>query len=253
MNVQHIESLNDLVTAITGIVVRERIPDYIFDEADQVELVDIEPQELLDRLKAGEVYQGDQASRALDNFFSLENLTALREISLRRCADRMNVLTENARIRSQASYHTDEHILVCLSSSPSNPKIIRTAARMAKAFNGSFTALFVETSSFSLLSQEDKKRLRSNIHLAEQLGAKVETAYGEDVPLQIAEFARLSGASKIVIGRSIAARKKLWGESSLTEKLIELEPNIEIHIIPDASPRNRGDVLVGLRHRLSQQ
>lgn len=117
----------------------------------------------------------------------------------------MNVLTENARIRSQASYHTDEHILVCLSSSPSNPKIIRTAARMAKAFNGSFTALFVETSSFSLLSQEDKKRLRSNIHLAEQLGAKVETAYGEDVPLQIVEFARLSGASKIVIGRSIAS------------------------------------------------
>ena len=129
VNVQHIESLNDTVASITGVLVREPIPDYVFDQADQVELVDIEPTELLERMASGNIYQGDQAERAAVNFFTVENLTALREIALRRCADRVNLLTESARIQSRGDYHTDEHILVCLSSSPSNAKIIRTAAR----------------------------------------------------------------------------------------------------------------------------
>ena len=143
VNVQHIESLNDTVASITGILVRERIPDSTFDQADQVELVDIEPAELLERLASGNVYRDDQAQRATVNFFTLENLTALREIALRRCADRVNLLTESARVQSRGDYHTDERILACLSSSPSNAKIIRTAARMARAFRGTFTALYV--------------------------------------------------------------------------------------------------------------
>ena len=200
VNIQHIESLNDTVASITGIMVHERIPDSVFDNAGQVELVDIEPQELIERLQAGKVYNPTQAERATENFFTVENLTALREIALRRCADRVNLLTEAVRIKSHSDYHTDEHILVCLSSSPSNPKIIRTAARMANAFKGAFTALFVETPDYQVMSEEDVKRLRSNMRLAEQLGAKIETVYGEDVPFQIAEFARLSGVSKIVIG-----------------------------------------------------
>ena len=142
VNVQHIESLNDMVASITGVFVRERIPDSIFDQADQVKLVDIEPQELIERLKEGNVYRESQAKRAVNNFFTVENLTALREIALRRCADRVNILTENSRIKSHGDYHTDEHILVCLSSSPSNAKLIRTAARMANAFRSDFTALF---------------------------------------------------------------------------------------------------------------
>lgn len=101
---------------------RERIPDSTFDQADQVELVDIEPAELLERLASGNVYREDQAQRATVNFFTLENLTALREIALRRCADRVNLLTESARVQSRGDYHTDEHILACLSSSPSNAK-----------------------------------------------------------------------------------------------------------------------------------
>ena len=207
VNVQHIESLNDTVASITGVFVRERIPDSVFDCADQVELVDIEPQDLIDRLQAGNVYKEKQAKQALQNFFSIDNLTALREIALRRCADRVNRLTESARIKNHADYHTDEHILVCLSSSPSNAKIIRTAARMASAFHGMFTALFVETPDFSVMNEENQKRLRANMHLAEQLGATIETVYGEDIPFQIAEFARLSGASKIVIGRSAATKR----------------------------------------------
>lgn len=233
VNVQHIESLNDTVAAITGILVRERIPDSVFDKANQVELVDIEPAELLERLASGNIYREEQAERAAVNFFTVENLTALREIALRRCADRVNLLTESARIQSRSDYHTDEHILVCLSSSPSNAKIIRTAARMARAFRGTFTALFVETPDTAAMNEEDKKRLRENMRLARQLGAAIETSYGEDVPYQIAEFARLSNVSQIVIGRSTAARKRIFSKPTLTERLIATAPNLDIHVIPD--------------------
>ena len=225
VNVQHIESLNDTVASITGVPVQERIPDSIFDRADQVELVDIEPAELLERQSCRE----DSV-----HFFTVENLTALREIALRRCADRVNLLTESARLQSQSDYHTDEHILVCLSSSPSNAKIIRTAARMARAFRGRFTALFVETPDFSAMGNADRNRLRENIHLARQLGATVETTYGDDVPYQIAEFARLSGVSKIVIGRSTVTRRSFFSKPTLTERLIADAPNLDIHVIPDA-------------------
>ena len=228
VNVQHIESLNNMVASITGVIVQERIPDKVFDSADQVKLVDIEPQELLDRLSEGKIYREAQAQRAATNFFSIENLTALREIALRRCADRVNQLSENARIKSKGDYYTDEHILVCLSPSPSNAKLIRTAARMARAFNGSFTALFVETPAFPTMSDEDKNRLRNNIHLAEQLGATIETTYGDDVALQIAEFARLSGVSKIVIGRNNAQKRFLFSKPTLTEKLIAYSPNLDV-------------------------
>lgn len=233
VNVQHIESLNDMVASVTGVLVRERIPDSVFDCADQVELVDIEPEELIERLKSGNVYQGEQAGRAASNFFTAENLTALREIALRRQADRVNILTENARIRSRGEYHTDEHILVCISPAPSNAKIIRMASRMAQAFRSAFTALYVETPDSAGLSDEDKKRLRANIRLARQMGAAVETVYGDDVPFQIAEFARLSGVSKVVIGRSTAARRHIIGKATLTERLIANAPNLDIHIIPD--------------------
>ena len=235
VNVQHIESLNDTVASITGILVRERIPDSTFDQADQVELVDIEPAELLERLASGNVYRENQAQRATVNFFTLENLTALREIALRRCADRVNLLTESARVQSRGDYHTDERILACLSSSPSNAKIIRTAARMARAFRGTFTALYVETPNTAAMSDDDKKRLQDNKRLAQQLGAVIETSYGDDVPYQIAEFARLSGISKIVIGRSTIARKNIFSKPTLTERLISSVPNLDIHVIPDAS------------------
>ncbi len=233
VNVQHIESINDTVASITKVPVRERIPDSVFDNADRVELVDIEPQELIDRLNSGNVYIKTQARQAAANLFTVENLTALREIALRRSADRVNLLTENARIKAHGDYHTDEHILVCLSSSPSNAKIIRTAARMASAFRGAFTALFVKTPDFAVLDGEDEKRLRANIRLAQQLGAKIETVYGDDIPFQIAEFARLSGVSKIVIGRSSATRRHILSKPTLTERLIAHAPNLDVHIIPD--------------------
>ena len=131
--------------------------------------------------------------------------------------------------------HADEHILVCLSSAPSNAKIIRTAARMANAFNSHFTALFVETPDFAAADEKNRQRLRDNQKLAEQLGANIETVYGDDVPYQIAEFARLSGITKIVLGRSAVTRRHFPGKPTLTEQLLSYAPEIEIHIIPDRS------------------
>lgn len=235
INVQHIESLNDMVETITGIAVRERIPDNVFDNASLVEFVDIEPQELIERLNSGKIYSEVQAQKALNNFFDIKNITALREIALRRCADRVNKISEKARIAANDEYYTDEHILVCLSSSISNAKIIRAAARMTNAFRGTFTAIFVETSSFESMNDENRNRLRSNIRLAEQLGATVEKVYGDDIAQQIAQFAKISGVSKIVLGRNNAIRRYFWSKPTLTERLTENAPNLDIYIIPDKS------------------
>lgn len=128
-----------------------------------------------------------------------------------------------------------EHILACLSTAPSNGKIIRTAATMAQAFHCSFTALFVQTPSYERVPEADRMRLQANIKLAQSLGATVETVFGEDVSFQIAEYARLSGVTKIVIGRSAVTRKHPWSKPTLTEKLIATAPNMDIHIIPDAN------------------
>ena len=129
----------------------------------------------------------------------------------------------------------EEHILVGLSSAPSNARIIRTASTMAAAFGCKFTALFVRTPGYDAMSEENKERLRTNTELAKSLGATVETVFGDDVSYQIAEYARLSGVTKIVVGRSAATRKHPWSKPTLTEKLTVIAPNLDIHIIPDAS------------------
>ena len=217
-NVGNIESLGDMVASITGTMEEERIPDSLFDGADQVLLVDREPRRLLESERG--------------NGLSLEDLTALRELALRRCADRIGQQDRRARQKS-GEHRTEEHVLVCLSASPTNPRIIRTAARMVKAFRGTFTALFVETPGFRQETEENRRRLQANMRLARQLGAAIETVYGEDVPFQIAEFARISGVSRIVMGRS-TARRRLLGPPPLTDRVIALTPNLDIHIIPDA-------------------
>ena len=195
--------------------------------------MDIEPSELIQRLQEGKIYRPNQADQALNHFFSEENLTALREIALRRCADRVYSRSESEKQASGGEYYTDEHILVCLSASPSNAKLIRTAARMAKAFRGSFTALHVETSESAKLTKEDKRRLEENMHIAAQFGARIETVYGEDIPFQIAAYARPAGVSKIVVGRSNTKRRLFLGRQSFAERLTECAPNLDIYIIPD--------------------
>ena len=128
---------------------------------------------------------------------------------------------------------SEEHIMVCLSASPTNAKIIVTAEKMAHAFGGKFTALYVKTNSPDM-SDEDNERLSYHMKLAEQAGAAIITVYSEDVAYQIAEYARISGVTKLVIGRSSINHKNIWGKKTLTEKLIEIAPNLDIHIIPDS-------------------
>ena len=137
-------------------------------------------------------------------------------------------------MRNTTSRPEKEHILVCLSSSPSNERIVRMAGMMAQAFCGSFTALYVQTPEDAAMNAEDALRLQANIRLAQHLGAEIVTMHSEDVPTQITEYARLSGVTKIVIGRSGAQRRHFWSEPTLTERLITLAPEVEIHIIPDA-------------------
>ena len=233
VNVQHLESLNDLVTSITGIVVNERIPDHVFDRANQVELVDIAPADLEKRLEEGKIYRQRQAKQALENFFTAENLTALREIAMRRTADQLNRTAVQEKKGKAA--RAGDHILICLSSAPSNAKVIRTAARMAEAFHSGFTALFVQTPETKELSGENIKRLRSNLRLAEQLGAQIATVYGADPAEQIAEYARVSGITKIVMGRVNHRQHPRVGQKSLADRLIE-RTDLDVYIIPDRQP-----------------
>ena len=235
LDIHHIESIQDTVFSILGTSVPERIPDRVFDQADQVQFIDLEPQRLRQRLMDGH-------KETLLEGCSLSQLSALREVGLRRCADRAALYTHE---KMQTEYRTHEHILVCLSSAPSNEKIIRTAARMAGAFRCGFTALFVETKAFQWMNARDKQRLQGNMRLAQQLGASIETVYGDDVADQIAEFSRLSGVTKIVLGRSGIPRRLLLRKPSLTERLIELTPELDIHIIPD----NGVNRLLDTKHR----
>ena len=229
VNVQHLESLYDIVESITRIKVNERIPDHIFDDADDVKLVDIEIDDLINRLKEGKIYHQKQAQRALENFFIRDNLTALREIALRRCADRINLITAK-----QNKSFLKEHIMVCLGTSPTNQKVIRTAARMAQAFHADFTALYVETSQSKNMQKKQLNQLQSNLTLARHLKADIVSTYGDNIAYQISQYAKTSNVSKLVLGRSYQ-KPSLIKKGTIVDQLTKATPNLEIFIIPDTN------------------
>ena len=231
VNVQHLESLYDIVESITRIKVNERIPDHIFDDADDVKLVDIEIDDLINRLKEGKIYHQKQAQRALENFFIRDNLTALREIALRRCADRINLITAK-----QNKSFLKEHIMVCLGTSPTNQKVIRTAARMAQAFHADFTALYVETSQSKNMQKKQLNQLQSNLTLARHLKADIVSTYGDNIAYQISQYAKTSNVSKLVLGRSYQ-KPSLIKKGTIVDQLTKATPNLEIFIIPDTNSR----------------
>ncbi|MGE4352747.1 MAG: DUF4118 domain-containing protein [Oscillospiraceae bacterium] len=230
VNVENLESLNDIILAITGVAVSDRIPDRIFDAAAQVQFVDCDPSELSERLITGKTDRETQLRYASGRFAAEKKLTSLREVALRRMADRVS---RSAIASSSAATKTGEHLLICLSASPSNAKVIRTAARMAEAFHGEFSALIVETPEFQNMDESDSRRLHANMRLAEELGARITTVYGDDPAIQIAEYAQISGISKIVLGRSIQKKRLFSARKSLMDKLSELAPDLDIYIIPD--------------------
>jgi Osmosensitive K+ channel histidine kinase len=232
VNVQHIESLNDVVENITKISVKETIPDYIFDHADLVKLIDIAPEELLRRFSEGKIYRPERVVTAVDNFFTKENLRLLREIALRKVAERIS--NENQNDYSYTDKTINQRFLVCISPSPSSAKCIRWTARTAEAFHAPWSVIYVETPDNQVLTEEQQKNIRNNMDLAARLGAQIVTLNGPDISSTIVEYAKLSGITNIVIGKS-RRRKTLKSlfQSDLEDLLIQSLKNTEVYIIPD--------------------
>ena len=232
VNVQHIESLNDVVENITKIPVKETIPDYIFDHAELVKLIDIAPEELLRRFEEGKIYRPERALTAMQNFFTKENLRLLREIALRKVAERIS--HDNLNEYSQTEKTINQRFLVCIGPSPTSAKCIRWTARTAEAFHAPWTVLSVEIQGSQSYNEEQQKNIRSNLDLAARLGAQIVTLNGYDIATSVTEYAKLSGITNIVIGKS--RRKKTFKslfEKDLEDQLISQLSNTEIYIIPD--------------------
>ena len=234
MNVQHIESLNDVVARITRIRVRETVPDSVFDAADEVELVDTTPADLIARLGAGKVYVREQAQRALKHYFSPGNLTALRELALRRTAARVDeqMLSYMREHAITGPWAAGERVIVCLDPSPDAANTVRAAKRTADGLNAELIALYVETQRHALLSEAEQTNLSEAMLLAAQLGAEVVTVPGRTVVEEILTFARSRNATRVVVGKS---RRSRWFEirhGSVVDELVRSSSGLAVEVAP---------------------
>ncbi|MDP4147172.1 MAG: universal stress protein [Bacillota bacterium] len=239
LNIQHLESLNDVIRQITGIKVRETIPDKIVQDADEVVVVDITPDALQNRLKRGNVYKQEVVNRALKNFFRKGNLNALREIALRQTAEEVDDdLAEYAEEHGiKDNWHTVERVIVCISSSPRAKKLIRRGARIAKKYKCEWIVIDVNcTSMFAPnLTDNDKKTLESHYQLARQLSAEVITLTGKSVSGEIAKFINDKHITQVILGHSRRTKLQTFLRGSTISKLIKHTKDVEFHIIPDES------------------
>src|SRR3954452_12913263 len=210
VNIQHIESLNDVVAQITHVRVRETVPDGVFDRADAVELVDLTPDDLIQRLEEGKVYIPNQAKRALEHFFSPANLTALRELALRRTADRVDeqLLTQMQAGAIPGPWAAGERILVCISEDPRAAGLVRYAKRLADRLHGPWTALYVEGRRSLQLSEEERDRVADTLRLAESLGGEAVTvpSAGRRIADDVIRYAQTNNVTQIIIGKSSRSR-----------------------------------------------
>lgn len=232
LNVQHIESLNDVVAQITRIHVRETVPDSMLELAETIELVDLSPDDLLKRLQEGKVYIPEQAELAKQNFFRKGNLASLRELALRVTAERVDAQLQHYRqgMGIKHIWPTKERILVCVGPGSKSPKILRAARRMATRLQAEWIAVYVETPKLGL-SQDLHNNAIHNLRLAEQLGAETKILTGVDIVKEIISFARERNVSRIVLGKKIRARWKDWIFGSLVDELVRGSGEIDIYII----------------------
>jgi two-component system, OmpR family, sensor histidine kinase KdpD len=235
VNIQHIESLNDVVAQITHVRVRETVPDRIFDGADAIELVDLTPDDLIQRLKEGKVYVPKQAERALEHYFSPGNLTALRELALRRTAERVDeqLLTHMQAHAIPGPWAAGERILVCVSEDPRAAGLVRYAKRLADRLHAPFTALCVETRRSLQWSEEERDRVADTLRLAEALGGEAITVPGGDrgIADDVISFAQANNITQIIIGKSTRSR---WFEivhGSVVHDLVRRSGNISVNVI----------------------
>ena len=235
VNIQHIESLNDVVAQITHVRVRETIPDSILDRADAVELVDLTPDDLIQRLKEGKVYIPKQAERALKNYFSAANLTALRELALRRTAERVDEqLLEHMRARAiSGPWAAGDRILVCVSEDPRSAGLVRYAKRLADRLHAPWTALHVETRRAPHLTETERDRIAHTLRLAERLEAEAITlpATGWRIAEDVLGFARKNNTTHIIIGKSSRPRWFEMLHGSVVHDLVRQAGNIGVHVI----------------------
>ena len=233
LNVQHLESLNDVVQRITGVTVRETLPDSVLEKADEVELVDISPDELLERLGEGKVYSSEMAERASRNFFSKGNLIALRELALRRTAERVDAQMEDFRRenRVRESWPAVERLLVCVSPSPLSNRLVRAAKRLAVGVRAEWIAAYVEKPSSGNLRQEDRDRVVQTLRLAQQLGADTVTLSGQNIAEELVNYARTRNVTKIIIGKPERPRWREWLTGSLVDELIRGSGQIDVYVI----------------------
>jgi two-component system sensor histidine kinase KdpD len=235
LNIQHIESLNDVVAQITGVRVRETLPDSILDRADAIELVDLTPDDLIQRLKEGKVYVPKQAERALEHFFSPANLTALRELALRRTAERVDeqLLNEMQARAISGPWPAGERLLVCVSEDPRAAGLVRYTKRLADRLHGSWTALYVETKRSLQLSEEERDRIADTLRLAEALGGDPVTIPGGDrrIADDVIGFAQANNITQIVVGKSSRSRWFELVHGSVVRDLLRRCGNISVHAI----------------------
>lgn len=233
LNVQHVESLNDVVAQITRVQVRETVPDSMLERADEVELVDISPEELLARLREGKVYLPEQAARASQHFFQRGNLLALRELALRSTAQRVDVDMQAYREEQgvQSTWPASERILVCVGQAPASAKLIRAARRMAAGLRAPWVAAWVEATALSPLSTEDRERLESHLRLAESLGATVVRLSSGRVGEAVLAYARRHNVTRIIIGKPTHSRLRDVLQGSLLEEIVRGSGGIDVHVI----------------------
>lgn len=237
VNVQHIESLNDVVAQITGVRVRETVPDSLLERADDVELIDLPPDDLLQRLKDGKVYVPEQIQHAIQNFFAKGNLIALRELALRRTAERVDQQMEVYR-RDHAVVRTwpaAETILVCVNMKPRGPRLIRAARQMAADLHAKWIAVYVQIPRHLRSPQTERDRLVQTLRLAEQLGAETVTLMGENVAQELLNYARSRNATKMIVGKPIRSHWKEWLFGSVVSELVHQSGEVDIYVITGAA------------------
>lgn len=236
LNMQHLESYNDVVREITGVEVRETIPDRIVEEADEVEVIDLSPEALQDRLKKGLVYSRDNVDRALRNFFRKGNLNALREITLRHTAEEVDdELEEYMKAHGmKEKWHTVERVMVCISPSPFAKRLIRRGARISRRYKCHWVVASVECTNIfaSDDSEGDRNRLEHHFELARELGAEIVKLKGKSISRELARYATATNVTQLIIGHSRRSRIQTILRGSTITKLLKNTKNIEVHIIP---------------------
>jgi two-component system, OmpR family, sensor histidine kinase KdpD len=233
VNVQHLESLNDVVGQITGIRVWETVPDRVFDSADEVTLVDLPAEELLDRMRDGKVYMPTQAERAVRNFFRKGNLIALRELALRRTADRVDAQMREYRAdRSiQHVWQARERLLVCIGPGPEASALVRAAARLAASLKADWIAVYVETPKLQRLPDAIRERTLGALKLASEMGAETTTLAGEDAATTLVGYARLRNVSKLVAGATLRTGFSRWVRRPFGERLAEKAGDVDLTLV----------------------